>query len=85
MPALVAGRDGALWLGTALGLTRLRDGQSTPVLFHREVTVQGDVATLEAFFQAVAQAILRRSRWRRWPWGGCRLWRPLGARWSRRT
>jgi hypothetical protein len=57
VPALVVGRDGALWLGTALGLTRLRDGQSTPVLFQREVTVPGDVATLEAFFQAVAQAI----------------------------
>ena len=57
VPALVAGRDGALWLGTALGLTRRRDGQSTPVLFQREVTVPGDVATLEAFFQAVAQAI----------------------------
>ena len=57
VPALVAGRDGALWLGTALGLTRRRDGQSTPVFFQREVTVQGDVATLEAFFQAVAQAI----------------------------
>src|SRR4029450_481324 len=57
VPALVAGRDGTLWLGTALGLTRRRDGQSTLVLFNREVTVQGDVATLEAFFQAVAQAI----------------------------
>jgi hypothetical protein len=57
VPALVVGRDGALWLGTALGLTRRRDGQSTPVLFHREVTVQGDVNTLETFFQAMAQAI----------------------------
>ena len=59
VPALVAGRgrDGTLWLGTALGLTRLREGQVTPVLFHREVTVQGDVSTLETFFQAVAQAI----------------------------
>ena len=57
VPALVAGRDGTLWLGTALGLTRLREGQVTPVLFHREVTVQGDVTTLETFFQAVAQAI----------------------------
>jgi nitrous oxidase accessory protein NosD/streptogramin lyase len=57
VPALVTGRDGALWVGTALGLTRLRDGQSTPVLFQREVTLQGDVATLETFFQAVAQAI----------------------------
>jgi parallel beta-helix repeat protein len=55
--ALVAGRDGTLWLGTALGLTRRRDGQSTPVLFQRQVTVPGDVATLETFFQAVAQAI----------------------------
>jgi parallel beta-helix repeat protein len=57
VPALVAGRDGALWFGTAVGLTRLREGQVTPVLFNREVTIQGDVATLEAFFQTVAQAI----------------------------
>ena len=57
VPALVAGRDGALWLGTALGLTRVQAGQVTSVLFNREVTVQGDVATLETFFQAVAQAI----------------------------
>jgi streptogramin lyase len=57
VPALVAGRDGGLWLGTALGLVRLREGQVTPVPFHREVTVQGNVATLETFFQAVAQAI----------------------------
>ena len=57
VPALVAGRDGALWLGTALGLARVQAGQVTSVLFNREVTVQGDVATLEAFFQAVAQAI----------------------------
>ena len=57
VPALVAGRDGTLWLGTTLGLMRLRDGQLTPVLFNREVTVQGNVATLEAFFQAVAQAL----------------------------
>ncbi len=41
VPALVVGRDGALWLGTALGLTRLHDGQLTPVLFDREVTVPG--------------------------------------------
>jgi hypothetical protein len=57
VPALVVGRDGALWLGTALGLTCWRDGQATPVLFQREVTVPGDVSTLEAFFQAVAQAL----------------------------
>jgi len=57
VPALAVGRDGTLWLGAALGLTRRRDGQSTPVLFQREVTVPGNVATLETFFQAVAQAI----------------------------
>jgi len=57
VPALVVGRDGALWLGTALGLVHLRDGQSTPVVFNRAVTLQGDVATLETFFQAIAQAI----------------------------
>jgi hypothetical protein len=57
VPALVVGRDGMLWLGTALGLTRLHQGQSTPVLFQREVAVSGNAATLEAFFQAVAAAI----------------------------
>src|SRR5262249_220429 len=55
--ALVAEADGTLWLGTALGLTRRQQEQFTPVPFNRAITVQGDAATLEAFFQAVAQAL----------------------------
>jgi hypothetical protein len=57
VPALVAEADGTLWFGTALGLTRLQQGQWTPVPFDRTITVQGNVATLEGFFQAVAQAL----------------------------
>ena len=57
VPVLVMGQDGALWLGTALGLTRLHNGQFTRVPFDAEVSFQGDAATLEAFFQAVAAAI----------------------------
>ena len=58
VPALVAGRDGALWLGTALGLTRLRDGTGRRRCSSiGRSPCQGDVTTLETFFQAVAQAI----------------------------
>jgi hypothetical protein len=57
VPALVESADGTLWFGTAYGLTRLRDGLFTPVPFDRALSLRGDVATLEAFFQAVAQAI----------------------------
>ena len=57
VPAFVAEADGTLWFGTALGLTRLQQGHFTPVPFNRTLTVQGDVTTLEAFFQAVAQAL----------------------------
>jgi hypothetical protein len=57
VPALVAEPDGTLWFGTALGLTRFQQGHFTPVPFDRTLTVPGDVATLEAFFQAVAQAL----------------------------
>jgi streptogramin lyase len=57
VPALVVGMDGALWFGTALGLTRWQNGQFTPVPFHRERFLRGDVETLEAFFQQVARAI----------------------------
>jgi ligand-binding sensor domain-containing protein len=57
VPALVMGTDGALWFGTALGLTRLQDGQFTPVLFDPQITLQGNPQTLEEFFAAVAQAI----------------------------
>ena len=57
VPALVVGADGALWFGTALGLTRFHDGQFTPVLFNRQPAVSDHVATLEQFFQDVAAAI----------------------------
>lgn len=57
VPALIVGADGALWFGTALGLTRWREGQFTPVLFNRQPVVSGNVATLERFFQALAEAI----------------------------
>ena len=59
VPALVAEPDGTLWLGTALGLTRFQQGHFTPVPFNPSLTVPGDVATLERFFQAVAQALLK--------------------------
>jgi nitrous oxidase accessory protein NosD len=57
VPAFVVGADGALWFGTALGLTRFRDGQFTPVLFNRTPIVSDNVTTLEQFFQALAAAI----------------------------
>ena len=57
VPALLVSRDGALWVGSALGLSRLQNGQATRVPFVPELSFRGDPATLEAFFQAVAQAI----------------------------
>jgi parallel beta-helix repeat protein len=57
VPALVVGRDGALWFGTARGVTRLKDGQFTPVPFNPTQSLPVKVETLEGFFQAVAQAI----------------------------
>jgi hypothetical protein len=57
VPALVVSQDGALWLGTALGLTRLHNGQFTRVPFEPALSFQGDAATLEAFFRQVAEAI----------------------------
>jgi streptogramin lyase len=58
VPALAERADGALWFGTAFGLAHLRGGRFTPVPFHPTLSLRGDVATLEAFFQAVADAIL---------------------------
>jgi hypothetical protein len=57
VPAFVAGTDGTLGFGTALGFTRFQDGQFTPVPFQRGISLRGDAATLEAFFQEVAAAI----------------------------
>jgi Carboxypeptidase regulatory-like domain/Two component regulator propeller len=57
VPALEVGRDGALWFGTAFGLARLLQGQFIPVPFDPALSLRGNVATLEAFFQEVAQAI----------------------------
>src|SRR5437588_180689 len=39
------------------GLSRLQDGQSTPVPFALALSFRGNPATLEAFFQALAQAL----------------------------
>ena len=57
VPALLVARDGALWVGSALGLSRLQNGQATRVPFDPALSFRGNPATLEAFFQAVAQAI----------------------------
>jgi parallel beta-helix repeat protein len=57
VPALVQSADGALWFGTAFGLTRWHDQQFTAVPFDPTLSFQGDVATLEAFFRDVAQAL----------------------------
>lgn len=57
VPALLARADGTLWVGSALGLARLQSGQLTRVSFDPELSFQGNPATLEAFFAAVAQAI----------------------------
>jgi hypothetical protein len=57
VPALVEARDGSLWFGTAFGLTRFKDQRFTPVPFDPVLSFQGNVATLEAFFREVAQAL----------------------------
>jgi ligand-binding sensor domain-containing protein len=57
VPALVVGRDGALWFGTAFGLVHLQNGQFTPIPFDPELSLQGNPETLEEFFQEVAVAI----------------------------
>jgi sugar lactone lactonase YvrE len=57
VPALVVGADGGLWFGTALGLTRLHNGQFMPVPFDPNLSLQGDPQTLEEFFPALAAAI----------------------------
>src|SRR5262249_48990252 len=49
--------DATVWLGTALGLSRWRQGQFTALPADPGLVVQGNAATLEAFFRAVAQAI----------------------------
>lgn len=57
VPAFVPAADGALWFGTALGITRWQDGTFTPLPFSRAITLRDNVATLETFFQAIAAAI----------------------------
>ena len=57
VPAVLVGRNGALWVGSALGLSRLQDGRATRVPFAPALSFRGNPTTLEAFFQAVAQAI----------------------------
>jgi hypothetical protein len=57
VPALLAAADETLWVGSALGLSRLRQGEMTPVPFDPALSFQGQPATLEAFFQVLAQAL----------------------------
>jgi parallel beta-helix repeat protein len=57
VPALVVRSDETLWVGSALGLSLVRNEQGTLVPFDSELSFQGDVTTLEAFFREVAQAI----------------------------
>ena len=63
VPALVAGADGALWFGTALGLMRWQEGRFTPLPFDRTVSLaQGQFSsdqldTLESLILTVATAI----------------------------
>lgn len=57
VPAFVVGNDGALGFGTALGFTRLQDGQFAAVPFQRQLSLPQDIDTLEAFFQEIANAI----------------------------
>jgi hypothetical protein len=57
VPALLVGRDGALWLGSALGLTRVQGQQVTHLPFDPALSLRGNPATLEAFFQEVADAL----------------------------
>ena len=56
--ALLAEADGTLWVGSALGLSRLQHGAMTRVPFDAALSFQGQPATLEAFFQALAQALV---------------------------
>lgn len=57
VPALVESPDGTLWFGTALGLTVRQNKRFIPVFFNPGTRVPERAATLEAFFQAVADAI----------------------------
>ena len=49
VPAVLVARDGALWVGSALGLSRLQNGQATRVPFDPALSFRGNPATLEAF------------------------------------
>lgn len=57
VPALVVEDAQTVWFGTALGLTRLQDGEFTPFLFAPTPSLQGEVTTLETFLRAIAEAI----------------------------
>ena len=47
-------RDGVLWVGSALGLSRLQGDRARRVLFDPALSFRDNATTLEAFFQAVA-------------------------------
>lgn len=59
VPGLLEASDGALWLGTILGLMRRAPGQRqlTPLRFDPALALPENVETLEAFFRELAQAI----------------------------
>ncbi len=57
VPALVVGSDASIWFGTALGLTRLQNGVLQPIPFQKTLNVTANPATLEQFFQSIADAI----------------------------
>ncbi|WP_089720262.1 hypothetical protein [Candidatus Entotheonella palauensis] len=63
VPAFVESQDGALWFGTALGLTRWQRGQFTPVPFDPVLSLapgqlsQDQLSTLENFIGRVSAAI----------------------------
>ncbi len=46
--AMAAGRDGTLWFGTVVGLSRLRDGQFSSLRFDPDRSLQRAIPTLEA-------------------------------------
>ena len=63
IPAFVESQNGALWFGTALGLTRWQDGQFTPIPFDPVLSIvpaqlsQEQLDTLESFIGSIAAAI----------------------------
>ena len=58
VPALAQTRDGQVWLGTILGVTRFQDEAFHPVPFRREIKLDAAaIETLEMYFRELAQAL----------------------------